>query len=534
MAKPYGRTVFPTRFPQLPNLEMIPIVESRVNGGMVTTIDPADIENNQQQLCLNARVRFDRTSRRPGTINLGVAKNDSNSVLVIKYLKKKSGLQYTFRFTPSSVAFLNGNNWTPLTGALHGTSKDRISIVNVLDEFCFANNGADNIQKIDLTTNSFAALGDAPKYRYITGFYNRLVGAARIGESEVEVGWSGDANISVWNPDVDETAGSSPIVESPSDLSDFITGIFGSTNTMILLREKSIWLSTKQPIPTNPFNFYTAIPGLGCDSPSSAVLAINGLIWFDSRTGTVWAYSPGSQPEPIGRPIERTIRNSLDDPRRVFGSYSPTPNEYTLAVPVVGNKIVKTYTYNFRTKAWITDEYYDICSINDTDYASASITVDELVGTIDSQTVTIDELAPSNPLTTARLLGRNDGEILQEDANAVNDAPHTDGNDGTYSMQIVSKAFNLPVNDVIVAELRIEYQAKVAGTFEIQYSKTGGTQDDWIVAKTVTPQIVDKPVLLRFRKQVKARRYAWRLVATQGIFDILSYEVHVYRSAESK
>lgn len=527
------------RTPQIPNLAMEKFAEGRINQGMVTMIDPADIPPGALQLIKNATVRFDRTSRRPGSILLVPEKPDSQPVLRMAFIKKKDGSPYTVRMTPQHIYTMGAGAWSEIVFAagLHGSERDRFNTADVLDTFCFTNNGADEVQTIDFAAATGGPLGNAPKYRYFTGFYNRGVGFARKDTNEVEVGWSGDGNIVQWDPLVDETAGNEPLLESPDDLSDFIKGGFSFTNLMIILREKSIWHGQKQPIPQNPFYISSAVPGVGCDCPFSAkVVGVGQLAWVDRRTGCVYAYSPGSLPEAISRNIEKTLFSNVDDPDTIFAAYNPIPNEYTVYIPGVGSNFVQAWTYNFRGKAWAYNEYYGLTSADDTELAIAGTTVDQLGDVaIDDLVGTVDDLSPTSEIITSRAYGRNDGTIMLEDINEDLDAPHTDYPLGVpFDTLITSKAFTVPEDDIYIAKIVIEYQANRSGTFKIEYSKDGGATDDsWRVGKTVKPTRLGKPTLLIYRKVIKARRFAWRLTTTAGLFETLAYEVHVYPSGQS-
>lgn len=534
IAKPVKGQQFP-QIPQLPPMEKF--AEARVNLGMITMIDPADLPTGAMQLVKNATVRFDRTTRRSGSILITPAKPDSNPVLKLAAIKKKDGTGYTIRMTPAGLYLRGAGAWTAIAGALSGTVTDRFQAVVALDEFVFANNGADPIKKVDFVANTFATLGNAPNYRYITGFYNRVVGFARRGANEVEVGWCGDGNLTEWNPAVDESAGSTPLLESPSDLSDFGTGLFAYSNVMILLREKSIWLGTKQPIPQNPFYITTAIPNVGCDSPHSAILIDNGVAFLDRRTGTVYAYAPGQQPEPIGRPIEKDILANVDNPDTIFAAYDSTNGEYSLCIPPVGSGYVNVWTYSRKTKTWVRNEFYGVTSMDDTDLATGGVTIDGLGDTpIDELVGTIDSLSPISPVISTRVVGRNDGSIAQNNFESDTDAPHFDFPLGVpYQTQLVSKAFSVPKTDIYIAQINIEYQSNKGGQFTLEYSLNGGaTEASWRLAKRVTPAILGQPKLLQWRKFVRARRFAWRLTTVSGFFETLSYEVHVYPSGESK
>lgn len=529
---PAGREVFKNP----PDLQSIPFVEAQINKGMITMIDPADIPLGAMQLIKNATVRFDRTSRRPGSVLLLPVKPDGSPIMRMASIKKKDGTTYTLRFTPSGVWNRGGSSWTAITGSLSGGVRDRIQTAVVQDELIFSNNGADYIQKINFTLNSYSRLGDAGKYRYITGFYNRALGAALRDTNEVQVGWSGDGNIDEWDPAVDETAGYSPILESPADLSDFITGIFSWTNVGVLLRERSLWTIQKQAIPQNPFFFSTSIPGIGCDSPYSAQIVGTAIAWLDRRTGTVYSWTPGTQPNPIGRPIEASILSNVDDPQTIFSSYDPLANEYSICIPQVGSKYVNVWTFNARNQTWAKNEYYALTTIDDVDLATAGLTIDELGDVpIDMLTGDIDSLSPTAEIISTRVYGRDDGDISQLDVNADTDAPHTDFPDGIeYETQMVSKCFEIPENDIYIAEISIEYESKRGGTFTLEYSKNGGaTPESWKLAKTVTPRILGEARLLVMRKPIKCRKFAWRLTTKAGLFDTLAYEVRVYPSGRS-
>lgn len=525
--------------PKTPDLQMQPLVEARINQGMITMIDPADIPTGAMQLVKNATVRFDRTQRRSGSSLLPPDKPDSNAVLKLAFFKKKIGDPFTIRFTPAGAHILSGGAWTPIvyTPALTGTVRDRLNTADILDTLITSNNGADPIQLVDPVGLTAAPLGNAPNYRYIAGFFNRAMGFARRDSNEVEVGWSADGDATQWDPSVDDTAGSTPLLDSPDDLSDFIKGGFAFTNVAVILREKSIWLATKQPIAQNPFYFYSAVPGIGCDAPFSAKIIKGGIAWIDRRTGTVYAYAPGTQdPEPIGRPVEKTILNNVDDPDIIFGAYAPIPDEYTVFIPGVGSKFVQGWTFNFRTKAWAYNEYYALTSADDSELAIAGTTIDQLGDIpIDNLVGTIDDLSPTSVNIVSRAYGRDDGTIMVEDPNEDKDAANADFPLGVaFDTVLASKAFDMPTLDTYVAKIIIEYQANTGGSFTLEYSKNGGATDDsWKTAKVVNPSILGKPVLLILRKVIKARRFAWRLTTQAGQFEILSYEVHVYPGGES-
>ena len=522
----------------MPDIRMEKFAEARVNGGMITTIDPADLPLGAFQLVKNARVRFDKTSRRPGGELFVPLKPDSAPVLKFASLKTQAGVPYTMRLTPSSIHKIDAlMAWEALTGTLTGTVADRFNTAVVFNKLVFANNGADYIQVIDPTFTSFDRLGNAPKYRYICGFYNRIVGFALRDTNEVEVGWSGEAGITgdgleEWNPMVDETAGSTPLVESTDDLSDFITGGFSWTNVMIVPREKSIWIGTKQPIPQNPFDFKCIIPGIGCDTPYSLHNIGDGLGWLDRRTAAVYAYALGGGLEVIGRNIENEIVKNIDDPATIFSAYDPVPNEYTIFIPQAGTELVTGWTYNRRGKTWAQNEYLRLTSVDDIESGYGGLTIDQLLGMMDELVPTYDNLSPSSEIFHTRLSGYSTGEAAVENVNIDQDI-----NEYEYITTLTSKTFTIPEDDIYVAEIRIEYRATIGGSFRLEYSRSGEANGaiglDWVLAKNINMTVLGKRRIAKFKKMIRCRVFAFRLVSEDGLFDILSYEVHVYKAGLS-
>ena len=515
------------------------LAESRINGGMVTTIDPADLPPNVLQMARNVNVRFDKIMRRPGSRLFMPDPPNVSPVLKLAAFKKKNGNIYTLRMTPNGIHEHTNAEWLPYAGTLNGSTFDRFQTAIVLDEFVFSNNGADYIQRIDPEAKTFSRLGNAPQYRYITGFYNRVVGAARINDNEVEVGWSADGHSDIWSSDDDETAGSSPILESPADLADWITGIFAFTNVMVLLRERSVWLVTKQPIPTNPFNFYTAVPGIGCDSPHSAAIVSGGIAWLDRRTGTVYAYSPGAAPEPIGRPIENRILQNVEDPHHIFSTYAPVQNEYAVCIPQVGTDRVAVWTYSFRYKTWVFHEQLGIVSANDADLSEGALTIDQLGDTpIDELVGTIDSLGPADDTLTVRAYGRDNGDIAIEDEREIVDAGYTlfqkATGGATFDSEYISKVFTLTELDEYISEVRVEYSAMSSDPIKLYVSFNGGaTSDSWRLVKEATAEALGEPQLLIHRKFYRCRKFAFKVVTTAAEFAMLSFEVHYYPSGRS-
>ena len=540
MSKPFGQTVKGVRVPNIKGTSIVPLAASIINKGMVTSVDPADIDNATLQLARNAIVRLDKTSRRAATNLITPVKPDSNSVIKVQTFKQNDGTQQTFRFTPTTI-HKRDVAWTALAiTPLVGTINDRITTAVVDNKLFIANNG----KNVPLIVNSLGTLATEivnpgfayapPKYRYITGFFNRLVGAAVRDTNEIQIGWSGDKNTTEFDATVDTSAGFGPLVDSSDDTTDFIKGIFGLTNFMVIFREKSLWLASKQPIPTNPFYFFSAVPGIGCDAPFSQQVIHGGVAWLDTRTGCVytWSAQPNTMPEAIGRGVENKIMDGISSPDIIFSSYDSTEMEYHIGIPSVGSNYVKVWTYNLKTQAWTQNEYYGLTSLDSTTAASAYTTIDDLGDVfIDDLVGMIDDLGPIQPNKPTKLFGRSDGSITQESLTSELDAAYAvDFPNGIpITSEYISKVFELDSTKVTVSKLVIDYKALRGGSFTLSYSRNGG--ETWIVGKTAVFTLNDKvrkKVIIK--RPIKATSFVWKLTITTGDLAILGYEIQISRA----
>lgn len=528
MPKFISQPVKPVSTARTNDMEMAKFVEARVNGGMVTSVDANDLPNNVLSFAKNAGVRFDRTSRRNGHRLFTPAKPNVNKILLLTIFDRNDGSVNFLRFTRNSIHLGTANVWTNIPSAqpLTGLDIDRIYGTVMNDRFFFTN-GVDFIQELNLTTSSYAKLGNAPVYKYLTAFNNRIIGAHRggAGPNPVEVGWSGDLNFGEWNPLSDFTAGSQPLNDSPSDLADFITGLFSFSNTLVVMRQRSIWQATKQPSATAPFYFYNTEPGLGSDSPNTIAKIPHGVCFFDYRTGNIYVFTVDGQIQAIGDPIIKTLLPQIEDPAQVTGSYNSINQEYSLTVTAASSPITRIWTYNFRSKVWWYDEIEKVVTVSNLDYSNSSLSVDELIGVVDGLVGSVDSLV--NKIRTAsRFYGMIDGDILVEDKEAVTDAGVS------FETCIDSKLFNIPTDDINLARWRFEIIPYTMGEIQLYYSKNGV---DFTFAKTYTINIAQlkKPLLMIVNKHINTRKFMWRLCTSNVKFDIIDYEVHVYPGGRS-
>ena len=500
-----------------------------LNKGMWTNIDPADIPNEALTVARNARIRYDKTIRRNGKSVYGAAAPNADQVKrLIEYKTNKDSI-YLIRLTQAGGTYTEGTAWTSLTGTLSGGTNYIDSAI--IQDTLVISNGVDRIQKIDLSLATISDLDSlAPRARFVTGFAERIV-AASVGNTPSgmsTVYWSGNRKLTEWDAVEDISAGNKPIDISARDSSDPISGLFGLTNVLIIPREESIWLATKQPIASDPLNTYSAIPGIGSDLPGSIARTESGIIFVSMSNGAVFDYTPGqiiTGDSDLAFSVNDDLLNDIVDSAIVFSDYDRSNKEYLLGIPATDFSSCKLWMWNRITKGWSYDEVDDASAVISHVRFSNYTAIDDLTGTIDALTGTIDSLSNTPINETVILLGYNDGVILEEDSSVVQD------NTVDFTFEARSKEFKFPELDTLLSEINWEYNGITTGTLTIQYSKDSGVT--WTTAKTHTILVQDA-AFVKFKKPIKARRIMWRITSLDGDFELINYEVKVYASGESK
>lgn len=533
--------------------EELPFAEGVLNGGMVLNVDPTDLENNQSSLLVNARVRRDKTSRKPGQSSFLPTKPNSNGVIRVIDFKEGVFTIYRLRFTETEAHYTTGTDWTALGNFEENLTYDQLvgtidnlagrmndlndlaitqnfrgrltDVATVLGSFIVAN-GVSRLRLLNLDKNRFQDLGDkAPQAKYVTGFVERVV-AANLGDSDAaseSYAWSGNRNLTEWDPLVDLSSGEKRLDSGAKRTVDPISGIFSFSTVSIIIREDSIMRGIPTGSTLDPINFTTAIPGIGSNLPGSIVLGKNKIIFVDAKLRDVIIYIPGQQPVSIGLPVRDTLLTSLDDPAKLFSGFFGNEDEYYFGVNE--ESTVKIWIVNAETGKWVYDELPNCESINALEVLSDYTTIDALSGTIDALSGTMDDLSKAPKRAELLAYGFSDGTITQENS-AVQQNNGVD-----YTFEHRWKEFKFPKVDMTTSKFLVEYQATTAGTLTLQYSKDGGTI--WTTAKAVT-SLTGKKRLLIFRKQIRTRRIIWRLTATDGAFDLLGYEMSVTGEGDSR
>lgn len=547
MAKPFGGTVNNKE----PNVntptDRVNVWQAANIVGMDSTRDPVDIDNQLGVYAGDCVSRFDGLERRNGTKWESITKPDSNKILATHYHKQNDGTINIWRFTKDSVNRKNSATFTPYVGVLTGTDSDRIKVVSCFDKIVFTN-GVDKLQLIDIAGFTFADLSSlaATKFKYLTVFYNRIIGAYDIVNSApTTIAWSAEyPDIDEFDSTVDVSAGRGPLIDSPNDESDFITQILGAEELLYVLRERSIWVGSKQPSASNPFYFRTAVASIGCDCSWSAALIPGGIIWADTKSGTIWKYQNGEL-ERIGLKVEKEFLAAVTDISTVQGCYNQATQEYALLVPTLDSTQPRIFIWSGRTSEWtIWDYVYNVSTIQAHPYGTSSKTIDELIGTIDSLSGTIDSLGGISIINNPYVFGRNDGEISYTSADVGYDPNETiPGLKFDYPAILESKIFTRPVTDEFIAEVRVYYDCEGAGSITLYYRK-----NDAVLSADVNTWIPVKSVIvspgwqrfIKFTKNIRCRNYQFKVMMNSnngeglGKFRLLRYEILTYPAGVSK
>lgn len=517
-----------------------PLVEARITGGMNSYLDPADLPNSMATVARNIRTSADFTKRAPGVTFISTTPPDTKPVLLWTTFTRFDGTVIQLRFSEDRVDRFASGVYSAVSGTLNGTNKDGIRFVQTSDAsndyFIFTNNGADKIQVMNSAVSSFGALSASTvintKYRYITSFFNRIVGANRVASAAspvstanpVLVAWSGDFNFTEWNPANDISAGNTPLVEGQSDYMDPITGLFGFASVMLILRERSLWTATKRPVASNPFAFQAAFPYVGCDTPGSATQTKNGITWYDYRSNQVYWYEVGSTPRPIGDPVRNDIVNAISDKDLIWGSFDPVKNSYYLTIPSITTTSSRTFIFNFDSGSWSYDDRNKAYGYYPIDGGASRMTYDQITGTYDQLTAgagiydNVGLTAESPPLV---YVGYSDGNLSYENSTDTN----------IEQSEWISKVFRIPSGDQMISRLMILYEPLRTGSFTIEYSKNGGT---WNTYKTINFTAVDGRTRKYFTKLIRANEYQWRLTSSTGDFKLLEFKIDLSVSPEDK
>ena len=501
------------------------IVVQSMTDGQWTSKSRDKLPVGSAKIARNARSRDYWIGRRPGT-NTIIAKPDSNPVYKVITLHVAGDRKYIVRITASAIHASRAlNGWQVLTGSgLTGTS--RITSTQFFDDLYIATAHA-KIIKVNVLSSTFAEIEDAPKARFITSFADRIFAANILPETlgATRIQWTANALPEVWDPLENEGAGEENLVSSPSDTGDDITGLQALAQEMLILRERSIWIATRQPIVFAPVRFTPVSVNHGCDLPYSVTKVENGVVWADFRTRGVWLFQPGALPQRISGPIDDDLFTDLANLRWAEGAYDPFNREYHLGLALAaGRDITKTWVFSFDTRAWTYDDSPTVRTIGQNVGLDTLTMIDDLTGFIDglnpSPDGVIDDWAGSETLRTGIFKGTSTGEVIIQSYDHANDWDAT-----AFEFEWQSQNIGGFQNRRTIQDLMVTLEAPVTGTATFTESKDEAA---WTNSKAVSltgaanEQHVGLP-----RRQISGNELYWRVRSTAPQLRLLSWWVRV-------
>lgn len=518
--------------------------------GLITDQDPLRIPFNALTQATNLYYTRGRVFRRNGLRDYTLTKPDSGKVMnLFVYFSQTYGLNF-LRFTPDKIYRAGPDAWTEFTpSGISANSGDGFDFFwfTVADDRGFFSNGIDPIREVLPGTQTYAALGNAPVYKYITSAFNRLIGfnLADPGlEVPYQVGWSGDLNYDEWDPLVDISSGFTPLVDTPADVSDAGTGIMSIGNTLVLFRQKSIWLGQNQASATNPFFFYPALSRVGADLPRAITQTDYGLVWYNLENSILYLWNPGEAnpinlSEQVRRNLKASVTDQVSEPDNVWITYSQDSQTVSIFIASDVSSLVREWCFCFTSKNWTYNEYQNVVSSTDLDFTTSATSIDDLTGDIDSLLGAIDSLGGIVANAT-RFFGFMEGDIAyQRFYNGI--ASETEANfiqlddDGVEFESVLATKIIKPPTDYIFSHfVRAVVTPFSVGTVTISYSKDDGVT--WTAAKSRTFTSDDLTITqyIQFRKSVRSKRLLWKVTTSDCMCSMNGFTVKALEGGLAK
>jgi hypothetical protein len=463
--------------------------------------------------------------------------------------------RWLVRITRNNVhATRSLDGWLPFTGTPIGFNF-KIDATQFMDKLYLACQ-ARKIIAVDFNSQTYEDVEAAPKALYITAFADRLVVANVLdsysGWTGTRLAWSGNGFPDIWDHLEDESAGNVNLDSAPSDYGDEITGLFVLGSNLIILRERSVWVTERQPIASDPFRFTSLINGLGCDLPHTGAIVPGGLIWADRRTRGVYFGAPGRLPERISNAINSELYEDLGASKWTEGAYDPFEHEYHLAlnIPnlivdyhgecVVTDFLTNTWVFNIDRQAWTYDVGPIASTIGHVVGVDDLVYIDELTDVIDAQVPDpldaekpnpdgwIDDWGydPEDTFQPALYKGTDTGEVI-----TYSWAWRHDFDCFRFEFLWQSQNMGHPINQRTLMDLRVLMSCMEHGYSIIEYS-----HDDWNwkQQKTLRPSARESRERLACSRIFSGNDLWWRVRSDSPGFRMFEFWVKMLEKSRHR
>lgn len=488
-----------------------------VTGGMVDGLPRSLIPQNTFKVLKNARVRDDWVGVREGTDEVGT-KPDSNRVIGVINFIGEDLVRKVCRVTQSTFHVWTGEQWNAfsVSGGFKGTAK-RVSAAQLFGKMYLGFDVSDGIWEVDFDSRTVTQVSEAPGGKFLATFAERIF-AANLFRAD---GRFPSAYAACVNSDPQDWDGETSVFNDliADELGNEITGVVALTRELILVRRQSIVHVSRQPFGLAPVRADTVIKGYGSDLPYTTVRALNGIIFADSRTSSVYYYTPGSVPQPLtsreGPHIHELLFEDLANAQFAQGAWEPFNDEYHLGLVWTTDNDVITRrwvcSFHHGTPVWTYDDSPTLSCIGTVLPPPDPTTIDELSGTINALSGSIDSLSSRAVPSPKLFAGTTTGEVIEFsydhetewDGAAMPECLIQSQNIGSISRRRVMKDLELkcsiPVDGSVTIEqsnddstwtnTKTEARTGATGFQSVRLPKTQKTGEDlWWRLKTTAPK----------------------------------------------
>ena len=517
--------------------EILEVKVDLLNGGLRTDVDFTLIENNQFWDISNCWLDRDRL-RAPAGISTNFTWGNAtpivaSRILGLQSLIRSSGQIECLRFTKSSVHKIAGATWTPLTGpALVGGDYDRFQVIFARDgsgdKIFFNNNGANVLMTVDFAANTYAATGNARRYKYYTVFANRIIGANLLSGTPdpTEIAGSGNLNFSQWDPLIDPSSFINKLIVGTRHGVDEITGLKTVGENLILFRRNTIWVGTAQPIASNPIAWNRAKSDLGCDIPDSIqVCEDNIVIWADLGLRSVFLWKVGAgDPQSISVPIDQDLFARISEAKNVFSLYNPDKKFYRLFIEDTVSGRTLVYTYHLPSNSWWKEVRDRICFAASVLFPTNSVTWDSAAGSWDSAVGTWDSYNQVT-LVPYEIFGNSSGLLYR----VLYDRVHPSQLLPNEGFSFATKAFSFKTHDIHLLQFELDVQVFGTATpvVSIAVNSTKFGLSKYVKSVSADPTQIGVQTL-KVPKNIVSRGLYFLISANPGV-QILGYRAKFVR-----
>jgi hypothetical protein len=515
-------------------------------GGMVKGVPRDELPVNSASSVVNARIREEWMGRRPGTAAYAGAAVDANPVLAIVTFITEARDIFTCRLTFDSFYVTNAaaSGWTayafededgatipdyasaPANTEKRFRSNSRFSFAQFFSKLYIAD-GTNPVWEVDFNRQVVKQIKDAPRARFLMTFADRIVAGDvdfyEGGPRPNTIQWCVNAVPNDW------TGFSSGWEDlAATDIGDTISGLVSLESGSVIIKKRSIWSLTRQAFQTPVFSFRPIVQGIGCDLPYTIQRVPGGVVFADQRTKEVYFYSPQNGPTPIGSVVNEDLYNDLELLEYAQAAYDPFEKEYHLGVIEDGEtQITRTWVYSFQHNAWTYDDSPEVSCIGVVELKGVGVAIDDLVGTIDAQSGTIDELGGGSTFIPTLLKGIEDGKVVKQSYDAATDYDST-----AFSFEWISQNFGSQTLRREMKNLAVRALIATSGDVILDERNEDGS---WRHEKTESVTGSAVPLNIRIpNKRVSGEDLFFRIRSTADGAKFYSWSVKIHEKGRQR